>query len=89
MEIAADDRSEAFRKSANWCVRQPPVLPENGGVSFTQATDMGLKWLSPTTRDVFARSDFKFPATGFGSGGNTGTPKVRLAVWTMSPPLAP
>ncbi|WP_328966525.1 AbfB domain-containing protein [Streptomyces sp. NBC_00239] len=89
VEIAADDRSEAFRKSANWCVRQPPVLPENGGVSFTQATDMGLKWLSPTTRDVFARSDFKFPATGFGSGGNTGTPKVRLAVWTMSPPLAP
>ncbi|MGZ9929523.1 AbfB domain-containing protein [Streptomyces sp. NC-S4] len=81
VEIAADDRSEAFRKSANWCVSQPAALPERGGVSFTQATDMGLKWLSPTHRDVYARSNFTFPAIG--------RDPALFAVWTMSSPLAP
>ncbi|WP_078919157.1 AbfB domain-containing protein, partial [Streptomyces sp. NRRL S-481] len=43
VEIAADDRSAVFRKSATWCSQRSA-----GGtdVSFTQAAGTGVNWLS-------------------------------------------
>lgn len=89
VEIAADDRSTAFRKSATWCIGRTPGLPlptPLRGVSFTQAAGSGVNWLAPTTTEVYARSKPSFPLPG-------GTPgeaqPVRMAAWRVSAPLAP
>ncbi|GAA4064076.1 AbfB domain-containing protein [Streptomyces shaanxiensis] len=87
VEIAADDRSAAFRKSATWCTRTTPLVPTNhGAVSFTQTAGSGVNWLAPTTKDVYARSTFTFPLPG-GEPGEA--KKVRIAGWRVSTPLAP
>ncbi|GAA2509316.1 AbfB domain-containing protein [Streptomyces gobitricini] len=87
VEIAADDRSSAFRKSATWCSRKTPLTPDRwGGVSFTQETTTGTKWLAPTTKDVYARSTYTFPLPG---GVEGEAKKVRVAGWRISTPLAP
>lgn len=84
VEIAADDRSSVFRKSATWCVRPAP-RPVQGGVGFTQAAGSGVNWLSPTTKDVYARSTFAFPLPGSAEGEAR---SIRLAAWRILPPLA-
>lgn len=87
VEIAADDRSAAFRKSATWCTRATPLSPTVwGGVSFTQAAGSGVNWLAPTTKDVYARSTYVFPLPG---GVEGEAKKVRIAGWHVSAPLAP
>ncbi|MEU0270703.1 AbfB domain-containing protein [Streptomyces sp. NPDC006307] len=87
VEIAADDRSTAFRKSATWCVRPAPLMPTKlRGVSFTQPAGTGVNWLAPTTKDVYARSTFTFPLPG---GVEGEAKKVRIAGWRVSAPLAP
>ncbi|KMS78004.1 hypothetical protein ACH49_18425 [Streptomyces leeuwenhoekii] len=89
VEIAADDRSSAFRKSATWC-SQPasgPLLPPSlRGVSFNQAASSGVNWLAPTTTEVYARSERWFPLPG-GVPGEA--QPVRLAEWRITAPLAP
>ncbi|MEV4918375.1 AbfB domain-containing protein [Streptomyces tirandamycinicus] len=87
VEIAADDRSAAFRKSATWCSRTTPLsTPIWGGVSFTQVAGSGVNWLAPTTKDVYARSTYVFPLPG---GAEGEAKKVRIAGWHVSTPLAP
>ncbi|MEV6399100.1 AbfB domain-containing protein [Streptomyces sp. NPDC051907] len=86
VQVAADDRSTTFRKSATWCVEKPRVFPQRGGVSFTQAAGTSKNWLSPTTGEVFARSSFFFTLPGGAEG--EGKP-VRMATWKVTAPLAP
>ncbi|MFI6009587.1 AbfB domain-containing protein [Streptomyces sp. NPDC051243] len=87
VEIAADDRSAAFRKSATWCTRPTPLTSTTLGlVSFTQTAGSGVNWLAPTTKDVYAHPTFAFPLPG----GEEGEPKkARIAGWRVSAPLAP
>lgn len=89
VEIAADDRSVAFRKSATWCTRSTPLVPTDLGVvsvSFTQTAGTGTNWLAPTTKDVYARSTYVFPLPGGVEGERE---RVRVAGWRVSAPLAP
>ncbi|MFG3504868.1 AbfB domain-containing protein [Streptomyces sp. NPDC047821] len=87
VEIAADDRSAAFRKSATWCTRTTPLTPTKLGVrSFTQAVGGDTNWLAPTTKDVYARTTFTFPLPG---GVEGEAKRVRIAGWRISTPLAP
>lgn len=75
--IAADDRSNAFRQSATWCVNNT-----NGSIGFTQGTGAAERWLHPTTGDLYAHKGpvyFNPKPTPFRS----------VAIWAVSSPLAP
>lgn len=86
VEVAADDRSSKFRKSASWCVHATfgdnLPAPLRNAVSFTQNTASGKKWLAPTTKDVYARTDPDYPLPGEGG-------EALPAAWGISRPLAP
>ncbi|GGU69017.1 AbfB domain-containing protein [Streptomyces lavendofoliae] len=88
VDIAADDRSAAFRNSATWCPR-PLKTGSTGirkGISFTQPAGITTNWLAPTVKDVYARTDFTFPLPG-GVPGEA--QPVRTATWQVVMPLAP
>ncbi|QGV77290.1 AbfB domain-containing protein [Streptomyces ficellus] len=88
VEIAADDRSAAFRNSATWCAKPTkfgPIGPRTG-ISFSQAAGSTTNWLAPTVKDVYARKDYTFPLPG----GVPGEARpVRMAAWHVVTPLAP
>ncbi|WDV50401.1 AbfB domain-containing protein [Streptomyces coeruleorubidus] len=84
VEVAADDRSATFRKSATWCTRPDAGLPTS--VSFTQAAGSSVNWLAPTATEVYARSSRAFVLPG-GFPGDAS--KVRLAEWRVTAPMAP
>ncbi len=86
VEVAADDRSSAFRNSATWCARKAPMPERFGGVFFTQPVGTATHWLGPTTTAVYARSKMTFDLPG----GKPGEAQpVLMAVWRVSAPLAP
>ncbi|GCD40580.1 hypothetical protein GKJPGBOP_00233 [Streptomyces paromomycinus] len=89
VEVAADDRSSKFRKSASWCFRETfgdGPGPMRSAVSFQQNTTDGKKWLAPTTKDVYVRKEFSFDLPG----GKPGEAQpARPAVWQIAAPLAP
>jgi len=78
VQIAADDRSTAFRQSATWCAGEPPQ--GTVGKTFTQTIGSTQHWLSPTTGDIYANKSWMFiDAAPFRS----------QATWRIVSPLAP
>ncbi|MFF8828644.1 AbfB domain-containing protein [Streptomyces sp. NPDC015131] len=88
VDIAADDRSTAFRNSATWCAKPMKIGPigPRKGISFSQPAGSTDNWLAPAVKDVYARKDYTFPLPG-GVPGEA--QPVRMAAWQVVTPLAP
>ncbi|GLF94985.1 AbfB domain-containing protein [Streptomyces yaizuensis] len=81
VELAADDRSTAFRKSASWCARDHAML--FGGSGFTQPAGKGVNWLTRSEGALYAGGGLKLPDAA------PGAIPTLAASWKFSAPLAP